>query len=221
MIHDEGNPLLNNYNDCKVQISTISNNLKKSRKYLIFSAIVSGLLGGVYSAVFYMIHFKGFPFLFTVINYVNFSALFLNVMFGLFTVLKSSEKYALFYYVSTLTIFRISIIYQFVRLVLIFMDYFDSLSDEPYYINLVKVFAIVSLIVSLILYYFVTIWAKFYFLILKTYVSIYNRILNLESILKIAPSFLQQFDSKIQSESPTERESLGRNSYIPITNQDK
>lgn len=221
MFQDEGNPLLNNYNESKVQISTISNNLKKSRKYLIFSAIISGILGGVYSAVFYMIHIKGYPLLFTILNYIIFSALFLDVIFGLFAIYKSNEKYALFYYVSTLIIYRIGIVYQIVRLVLILMDYFTSLSEEPYYVIIVKVFALVSLIISLILYYFVTIWAKFYFLILKTYVSVYNRIISLESILKITPSFLQQFDNKIQVSSSSERESLGKNSYIPIRNQDK
>jgi hypothetical protein len=220
MIYEDGNPLMNNYNESKVNMMTISNNLKKSRKFLIFSAIASALLGGIYSAAFYMIYIKGYPSLFTVLNYINFCALFVNALFGLIAVIKSNEKFALYYYVSTLTIFRISILYQIVRLVIIFMGYFTTISNEPYYVTMVKVFAVISLILSCILYYFVSIWAKFFFLILKTYVTLFNRINGLENILKISPSFLGQFSGTRDSEQIL-RESMGRDSYIPIKNQEK
>ena len=211
MIYDESNPLSNNYNECKVNFTTISKNLKKSRNYLIFSAVISGMLGAFYSAVFYMIFIKGHPQLFKILNYINFISLFINSIIGIIAVVKSNEHFSLYYYLTTIIIYRISIIYQILRIILIFTDYFDSKSKESYYVIYVKVFAVFSLILSLVLYYFVTIWAKFYFLILKTYSSLFNRIITLENILKINPSFLEQFTVPFEK-----LDALGKDSYIPI-----
>ena len=163
-----------------------------------------------------MIYIKGYPDLFTVLNYINFCALFLNALFGLIAVVKSNEQFSLYYYITTISIFRFSILYQIVRIVLIFSNYFTTKSDEPYYIPLVKAFAVISLLLSLVLYHFVTIWAKFFFLILKTYVSLFNRILSLENILKISPSFLERFSLNKENE---DKVTIKRDSYIPIKNQ--
>ena len=214
----DDNPLVNNYNESKVNITTISNNLKKSRNFLIFSAIICGLLGGLYSAAFYMIYINGYPFLFKILNYINFIALLLNSIFGLITVCKSNEKYALYYYLTTIVIFRISILYQLIRIGLIFGGEFTTSSDNLNYVLLIKLFALISLVLSIVLYHFVTVWAKFFFLILKSYVTLFNRILTLEGILKISPSYLAQFYNYKESDNS---ESIGRDSYIKIATFNK
>ena len=127
--------------------------------------------------IFYLIYITHFSTAFVYLNYLNTISLLFNSIFGFYTVLKPSKKLSLYYYDFTNYILKANILYQIIRLILFFKGDYIVVKEKRSYIFLVENFVIFSLILSILLYFYLVKWAKLYFFVLKSKILYLNSIL--------------------------------------------